>query len=328
MARKALGRLQNLALSRAFSSWVERLDERREVLERVSRVARRWRMIGASRAFREWADVSAQRSRKRQLMQRFAYRALNADVARAWATWQERTREHKLMQLVLARHLNGLLFKTFVAWHYLMRSRGGGGRISRFGRWYWNIEHAMAMWLWARLRRRRRAARPASSRRRRDDDDDYDDEYDEYERRPPAYGAGGHEAAWRRHDTHPPLPAMDGPFVSRPAPMRHDSSLIARQAVDEYREQERRKEAEARQASRRINAPDGSSSAYLYLPPYSRDAEPSSASRGYDSGVGVGIDPYRMPSSDLPRARPTSARPPRPRSGWSGDPSAIPSRGY
>ena len=120
---------------------MERLDERREVLERVSRVARRWRMIGASRAFREWADVSAQRSRKRQLMQRFAYRALNADVARAWATWQERTREHKLMQLVLARHLNGLLFKTFVAWHYLMRSRGGGGRISRFGRWYEHHHH-------------------------------------------------------------------------------------------------------------------------------------------------------------------------------------------
>ena len=263
-------------------------------------------MLGASTAFFTWKMETELRKRKETVMIRFAARLMNADVARAWFTWKERTEELKIMEQVMFNYANQLMFKCFKGWQrYHIRQRGGGLR--RFVRWFWEVEERMASAIWeaemaverALLPRRHE---PHASARDSDSGDDDDDE-DYHGRRHRGVDRRG-AARSKRDPSEPLLPAMDGPFASRPH--RLHSSLAAREAVREYRLQEasRTAQGKAHQASLRRLAGEGARGGRA-------GAQSEAFSSHVSSAVDAHLDGYMRVTPHRPAAHPSAARPSR-----------------
>ena len=147
LMRGFIGRLANMELSRGFTAWKGRVQERADAWNKLKRVTGRWRMIGAAMAWDQWAGLASEKKRKEQLMIRFAGRLANMEVARAWASWVDMCDSKDKMRGALMGIAQPMLRKTWLGW-VRFHQMHNESKLKKAGRFAWGIEHAVASFIW------------------------------------------------------------------------------------------------------------------------------------------------------------------------------------
>ena len=187
-----VGRLANMELARGWSSWRDYIDARVSAWMSLDRVGRRWRMIGCSMAFGTWAGMAEARAENERLLQMFAGRLANMEVARAWNQWVAACDNNAKMRHVMMGIMSPLLRKTWLGWVRYHRMQHEG-IIRKAGRRLWNIEDFFANLMWKAEQKTEHAlhldrrARRAAARKRRNallGEDSSDDSDSEARRKP------------------------------------------------------------------------------------------------------------------------------------------------
>ena len=119
----------------------------RRCVNKLKRVASRWKNIGAAMAFSQWAGLASEKKRKEQLMIRFAGRLANMEVARAWASWVDMCDSKDKMRGALMGIAQPMLRKTWLGW-VRFHQMHNESKLKKAGRFAWGIEHAVASFIW------------------------------------------------------------------------------------------------------------------------------------------------------------------------------------